>query len=365
MAFGVYPIIKLNWAWRLPFPTCYSATSTRLWQTKLRQFSSDVPQTVPVGREAKAASSVEKAFFQPQVQSLLQNLTGRLTEKVFGRRQVAKIRTSHIRLLTDEELDKARREKLKEVDMVLQMPPVMAERQPCEEVIVEDPRLEEYNSSRHVFVDITYGVKPRKRYMVVRETNGTLRRASWEERDKLNQIYFPISGRSIDFPLVFEDGNLKAALDRGFHHNILDRACIQFEPDDPNFIRICHTVYDSINDNRNFSLLESTRHMGGLIFRIVSIGKPENYLIYLLQKDRMDSVVDLLTLHYIIHPEGAEEFASILSSNDDGGPLAALKHFIKSSGQTQGNLQLAMQAYQEDQRQMQEEERVENRRSAG
>ena len=41
------------------------------------------------------------------------------------------------------------------------MPPVMPARQPREEVIVKDPLLEKYETHKHVFMDITYGVKPR------------------------------------------------------------------------------------------------------------------------------------------------------------------------------------------------------------
>ena len=48
-----------------------------------------------------------------------------------------------------------------------------------------------------VFTDITYGVHDRERFIVVREPDGVLRHAKGEERDRLNQIYFPHLGRKV------------------------------------------------------------------------------------------------------------------------------------------------------------------------
>lgn len=34
--------------------------------------------------------------------------------------------------------------------------------------------------------------------------DGTLRKATWEERERMNQIFFPISGRGLEPPKLFE-----------------------------------------------------------------------------------------------------------------------------------------------------------------
>ena len=52
-------------------------------------------------------------------------------------------------------------------------------------------------------------VSPQERFIVVREPNGTLRKANWEERDRLIQVYFPKEGRKITPPLIFKEENLK------------------------------------------------------------------------------------------------------------------------------------------------------------
>ncbi len=50
---------------------------------------------------------------------------------------------------------------------------------------------------------------PQERFIAVREPNGTLRKATWEERDRLIQVYFPKEGRKLTTPLIFKEENLK------------------------------------------------------------------------------------------------------------------------------------------------------------
>lgn len=49
----------------------------------------------------------------------------------------------------------------------------------------------------------------KERFIVVREPDGTLRKATWEERDRLVQVYFPKPGRRLVPPLMFREENLK------------------------------------------------------------------------------------------------------------------------------------------------------------
>lgn len=48
-----------------------------------------------------------------------------------------------------------------------------------------------------------------ERFIVVREPSGVLRKATWEERDRLIQVYFPKQGRQLTAPLIFQEENLK------------------------------------------------------------------------------------------------------------------------------------------------------------
>lgn len=49
----------------------------------------------------------------------------------------------------------------------------------------------------------------KERFIVVREPDGTLRKATWEERDRLVQVYFPKPGRRLTPPFMFREENLK------------------------------------------------------------------------------------------------------------------------------------------------------------
>ena len=68
----------------------------------------------------------------------------------------------------------------------------------------EEPEIVGYDAAKYVFTDITYGVHDRDRIIVVREPSGTLRHALPNERDRLNQIYFPMKGREIKSPPLFD-----------------------------------------------------------------------------------------------------------------------------------------------------------------
>lgn len=77
---------------------------------------------------------------------------------------------------------------LKQAAGRLRMPPVMEERQPINRVLDVDEALKGFDDAKYVFTDITYGVHDRERLVVVREADGTLREAEWEERDRMNQV---------------------------------------------------------------------------------------------------------------------------------------------------------------------------------
>ena len=120
-------------------------------------------------------------------------------------------------------------------DRKLQMPPVMDEvrvsesigmgskkmdtnflsqREDIDVVLDRDGAIKGYDASPIVFTDITFGVHNRDRIIVVREPDGTLREASWEQRDRVNQIYFPTEERKLDVPAMFEAEELKNILGR-------------------------------------------------------------------------------------------------------------------------------------------------------
>lgn len=66
----------------------------------------------------------------------------------------------------------------------------------------------------------------------------------------------------------------------------MDRACCQFEPDDQNYHRVVFTTYKHVDKTQKYHILESTRHLGPLLFYLACNKIPDNFLMYCLQTER-------------------------------------------------------------------------------
>lgn len=84
---------------------------------------------------------------------------------------------------------------------------------------------------------------------------------------------------------------------------VLERACIQFEPDDPNYIRVTQRTYDVINDNNHFGVLQSTRHFGPMSFYYALAKKIDNLLLDMIQRELISNGAQLVELYYIVNPK--------------------------------------------------------------
>ena len=170
---------------------------------------------------SKAASKDPKAsmFFNSKVQETLKSLTGLNYEKIFRVSKMGKKTNSPTyAFMTEKEVQKSKVEAREKALKLLQMPPVMSERKDKLKVLDKDPAIIGFDASTYVFTDITYGIHDRDRIIVAREPDGTLRHATWDERDRMNQIFFPTEGRRFKPAFLFEPNNLKEA-STGFIHD--------------------------------------------------------------------------------------------------------------------------------------------------
>ena len=76
------------------------------------------------------------------------------------------------------------------------------------------------------------------RWIVVREVDGTLREASWNERDRMCQLFFPKLGRKMNLPQMLQRHQLPEVLSLNHHPLVLDVANVQCEPDSKEYIRV-------------------------------------------------------------------------------------------------------------------------------
>lgn len=156
-----------------------------------------------VGAETSPAVS----FDDERVQELLKRMTGRDYDKIFAVR-VEELEVPKYQLMSDDQLQEARKEMDEMADELLRMPPQPPQREERGQFISKDEELEEFDECNYVFTDIAVGNNNETRTIIIRETDGTLRHARWNERDRMNQIYFPMKDRQITFPSLLKDENL-------------------------------------------------------------------------------------------------------------------------------------------------------------
>lgn len=274
---------------------------------------------------SSAGVSLQEYFVNPRIYNLLRLVT--FPDPVSVHRPAfRKLRQDTIKLLSDAELETVKAYGSIFTEQRLQMPPVLNARKDVgDQVIAKDPKLQGIlpNNSRLVFADIDPRCPRSKRLIVVREPDGVLRHATASERDRVNQVYFPLPGRTLWTPKMFEEQYLQSLLDRGSFLYILDRACVQFEPDDPNFIRVCRRVYDHVdelswtpihhttyqysnkpNPVNPLQLLRHTRHYGPLALYLIAVRNHSGGLIFeALSCQHFARVGWLLRLTCLLRPD--------------------------------------------------------------
>ncbi|XP_008301497.1 28S ribosomal protein S22, mitochondrial-like [Stegastes partitus] len=282
-------------------------------------------------------------FTDPAVQDILTRITGLDLQKVF-RPIKQELKPPTYKLMTDEQLEQAVELAAEQAKKLLQMPPVLPERKPISDVLSEDKMLDGMDTAKYVFTDITYEIPHRERFIVVREPNGTLRKATWEERDRLIQAYFPKTGRKITPPVLFKDANLKTVFSQDRHEDVLDLCLVQFEPDSSEYIRVHAATYEDLDKHGKYDLLRSTRHFGGMTWYLVNARRVDGLVVDMLTRQLFQDAVSLVSLFHMVHPhsESAQEAASQQAADTD-----LLKIYAQKESQKSGYIELALQAYEQ------------------
>ena len=128
--------------------------------------------------------------------------------------------------------------------------------------------------------------------IVVRDLDGTLRHANLEERKKMNKVYFPKKGQEFYTPKMFADPDIlnsvlnRASPEDNTYEFVLDRACVQFEPDDQEYINVVEATYNHIDQKRHYDFLRSTRHYGPMVFYLTRSRKLDNLLLFYIENER-------------------------------------------------------------------------------
>lgn len=244
---------------------------------------------------------IGRIFMQDEVQKYLKDISRFTQEHIFRPRQVPRLESPKLVFMTDEQLNKAKLAAHDEVKVRLQMPPVMSANIKEPKVYSKDEEIVGYSKFKIMFVDISSGFTDRSRLMSVRETDGTLREPNFDERTRLNHMFYPGDSRSLDVPKIFSDEHLYRVLKRKDYIYVLDRACVQFEPDDPRYVEVTKKVYDYIDDKRDFNKLRSTRHFGPMSLHLAYNNKIDNLLCEMLSKDLIEDSTKLVKIYNLCH----------------------------------------------------------------
>jgi small subunit ribosomal protein S22 len=247
--------------------------------------------------------------------------------------------------LTSKQLEEYENNAMQRGQDFLQMPPV---KHPwlskTRTICVDDIANFEKGDSSYVFTDITYGLPHRQRVVVIRQSDGTLRWGSREEHDRILHVYYPQPGKMYAMPKMFEEEHLEKVLAEQRYEYVLDRACVQFEPDDPNYIRVSQRTYEHLANHGRFEDLRSTRHFGPMAYYFAVHGKIDGLLIDMLQRGLLLDAVDLVKLYHILHPNSKSAAAQPEQETD---PEKLIQVYAKLDAANGGAVDLALQAYYE------------------
>ncbi|XP_054453252.1 28S ribosomal protein S22, mitochondrial [Anoplopoma fimbria] len=294
-------------------------------------------------QDTALSDNAKPQFTDPAVQDVLTRITGLDLQKVF-RPVKEELKPPSYKLMTDEQLEQAVELATEQAKKLLQMPPVLPERKPINDVLSEDKILDGMDTAKYVFTDITYNIPHRERFIVVREPSGTLRKATWEERDRNVQVYFPKEGRKLTAPLIFKEENLKMVFSQDRHEDVLDLCLVQFEPDSSDYIRVHAATYEDLDKHGKYELLSSTRHFGGMAWYLLNARRVDGLLVDLLKRQLLQDAVSLVSLFHMVYPqsESAQEASSQQATGVD-----LLKIYAQKESQKSGYIELALQAYEQ------------------
>ncbi|KAI1727544.1 mitochondrial 28S ribosomal protein s22 domain-containing protein [Ditylenchus destructor] len=270
---------------------------------------------------------VESLFLDSRVRQLLKSLIGMDLEKCYAERTVRNTERSHFALMNDEMLANFRKSLEERALRFMQLVPIKEPRIDGYTVLAVDPKLKDLDTAKFVFTDISHYTTNQDRTVVVRDPDGTLRTSTPEEHDRMNRIYYPEPDRTVRPMPLFSDPYFTNALNRSKHELVLDWACNFYDPDDPDFVKLCRRVFDNVLETNNFEALRSTRHFALLVFYLVINGKIIPLLNYFVNIKSISDVANVIRLCKLSIPNWPSEF------NEEDNDQTVIEDFLQQNKQ--------------------------------
>ncbi|XP_065655487.1 small ribosomal subunit protein mS22 isoform X2 [Hydra vulgaris] len=289
---------------------------------KNRFYSTDFDVTRDVFKSTAPDHRGEKStlFERGDVQDILKRLTGFDLNIIF-KPQKNTLELPKYKVMTEKEIKVEEEKAIAEGKKRLKMPSVMSKRKPIKTQLSINPELIDMdeNGANYLFTDISPSKDRNNRGVLVRENDtGILREGSWDERDRMEFMYWPQEGQHHEMFPMLQDEHLPTVFEQKRHLDVLDLINLQCPPDAPDYIRVHERVYNDIEKHQLYDLLQSTRYYGGMVLFFVKNNKFHSFLNFLLENERIPDAVDLIKLYSIIHN---------VASNSDG--INLLKEYLK------------------------------------
>lgn len=94
---------------------------------------------------------------------------------------------------------------------------------------------------------------------------------------------------------------------------MLNKASIKYEPNDPEYIRLTHRIYEYINEVKDFHILHSTRFFGPMVFYLCWYNKLDNLIAHLIESSNLEDCVRVMNIYFILNENDTK--SELCSSN--------------------------------------------------
>ena len=126
---------------------------------------------------------------------------------------------------------------------------------------------------------------------------------------------------------------------------VLNRNCVQFEPDHPNYIKTAQFVYDYIDAHGDYEVLHSTRHFGPMVFYLTHSKKIDNLLIYYMKKLNPKDASQVIRLYLMIHPNSKLSRERSLSEKlQDMDDLSLIRKYISMESRKETKVRMTLES---------------------
>lgn len=226
----------------------------------------------------------------PFLRTILYRASGYDIENILQKKTVRRQYSAKVRLMTTEQIMNRHDKVFKEAKTHYLSPPDYYEKPKIDEILSQDFEIEGHDSQEHIFVDISEKKLSkqeelfmtslntedlhRDRFVTVRQPDGTLRLANWEERNRSLRVFysdvreeFETSRKVFPVPpiLVVNSEAFNQNLDQEWYVQLLDMGNIQYELDSSEWIALKNQVFKQVVNRYQIDRFYSKKYYINLI----------------------------------------------------------------------------------------------------